>query len=128
MTRSVDEKTAAELERLELLLMDPALPRDREAVAALLAEDFFEFGSSGRMWTRETTLELLATESYSRPNAEGFTCRALAPNAVLLTYRTLREGEHGKPVTTLRSSIWLNATGIADGWKICFHQGTRAAD
>ena len=58
-----DQETQAELERLELLLMDPAMRRDRERVGALLTSDFVEFGSSGRVWTREATLELLATET-----------------------------------------------------------------
>ena len=40
MDMAVDETTEAKLERLELLLMDPAVRRDRERVARLLAEDF----------------------------------------------------------------------------------------
>ena len=74
-------------ERLELLLMDPAVRRDRERVAALLNEDFMEFGSSGRVWTREETLELLATETYTPPDVEDFGVRLLGRRVVLVTYR-----------------------------------------
>lgn len=42
---------AAELLRNEKLLLDP--PRLFQ-VAALLSEDFFEFGASGCIWTRHS--------------------------------------------------------------------------
>jgi ribonuclease HI len=47
---------------LELQLMDPAFRKDRAAVSSLLAEDFSEFGSSGRVWSREAILDLLESE------------------------------------------------------------------
>jgi hypothetical protein len=128
MTQRVEDATALELERLELLLMDTGVRRDRKRVAALLHEDLLEFGSSGRVWTRDTTLELLATETYTPPEVEDFACRALGPDAVLVTYRAVRRGKQGERVTTLRSSIWKKETGNAGAWKIYFHQGTRASD
>ena len=70
--------------------MDPAVRRDRERVAALLAEDFVEFGSSGRVWTRESILELLATETYTPPAVEDFACRMLGEDVALVTYRAVR--------------------------------------
>ncbi len=90
MDAAMDEATRAELERLELLLMDPAVRRDRERVAGLLAEDFVEFGSSGRVWTREATLELLATETYTPPAVEAFACRMISEDVALVTYRAVR--------------------------------------
>ena len=94
----MEEATRAELERLELLLMDPAVRRDRERVAGLLADDFMEFGSSGRMWTREATLELLATETYTPPTVETFACRMLDGNVALVTYHALRiDAATGEP-------------------------------
>ena len=51
----MDEETFAELRRLELRLMDPAVRHDREHVALLLADDFVEFGSSGYVWTRDSS-------------------------------------------------------------------------
>lgn len=100
--------------------MDPAFRRNREAVSALLAEDFCEFGSSGRIWSRETILDLLATEDYpSSPAVEDFTLQLLAPDIVLVTYRTVRPQQ-----STLRSSVWKrNKTG----WQVLFHQGTKQA-
>jgi hypothetical protein len=123
MVAELDEATKSELERLELLLMDPAVRRDREQVAGLLTEDFQEFGSSGRVWTRETTLELLATEMYLPPVVESFACRGLGRDVALVTYRSVRTTEAtNERKVTLRSSIWTRELG---SWKMCFHQGTR---
>jgi hypothetical protein len=125
MHADVEETSRVELERLELLLMDPAVRRDREQVAALLAEDFIEFGSSGRVWTREATLELLATETYTPPQIMDFACRLLDENVMLVTYRAVRtNATTGEQVVTLRSSIWTRTSG---NWQIKFHQGTRAS-
>lgn len=121
----VDSATSAELEQLERMLLEPAVRRDRAQVAELLAEDFMEFGASGRVWTRDAVLELLATEEYTPPVMENFKCRALAEDVALVTYRTLRAGAaSGESAVTLRSSIWVKRSGA---WQVVFHQGTRAA-
>lgn len=123
---AVNEATKRELERLELLLMDPAVRRDPDRVAQLLAEDFQEFGSSGRVWTRETTLDLLKAETYSPPVVEGFVCRILGKDVALVTYRAVRSNEvTGERSVTLRSSIWARESG---DWRMRFHQGTRAME
>src|ERR1700722_10692890 len=80
----------AHLRSCEEALLDPAVRRDRARVAALLAEDFQEFGSSGRIWSREQTLELLATEDYLPPAMEDFKCDLLSEKVALVTYRTVR--------------------------------------
>jgi hypothetical protein len=125
MNNCSDDAMAAELERLELSLMDPEVRRDRNRVAALLDADFLEFGSSGQVWTREATLDLLSSETYTPPEVENFSCSWLAANVVLCTYRTLRRGEEGGRITTLRSSIWTSDSGA---WKMRFHQGTRGSN
>lgn len=123
MEVEVDQATKAELERLELLLMDPAVRPDRERVGALLTSDFVEFGSSGRLWSREAILELLASGTFTAPQAEDFGFRLLGRDVVLVTYRTLHPDVAGQRTVTLRSSIWTREWG---SWQICFHQGTRA--
>jgi hypothetical protein len=123
METRLEEATRTELERLELLLMDDEVRRDRERVGALLTHDFVEFGSSGRVWTREATLGLLATETYTPPRAEGFAFRLLGSDVALVTYRTMRKDVAGEETVTLRCSIWVRESG---SWQVCFHQGTRA--
>jgi hypothetical protein len=118
------EAICAHLRACEEMLLDPAVRRNRERVAAMLAEDFLEFGSSGRVWTRDQILELLATEDYQPPMMEDFTCSSIAKGVALVTYRTVRtDAESGQSIATLRSSIWIEDSGK---WRVRFHQGTRA--
>jgi hypothetical protein len=117
-----NQQIAQELERLERELLDPAVRRDRNRVDALLHDDFLEFGSSGRMWTRTELLDLLVTEDYFPPAMEAFDCRMLAPDLALVTYRTMRaDPQTAARRTVNRSSIWVRANGT---WRMRFHQGT----
>ena|ERR1700722_4657030 len=114
----------AHLRSLEDSLLDPAVRRDSAQVAALLAEDFEEFGALGRVWTREQILDLLATEIYEPPSVEEFRCHPIADQVVLVTYRSVRTDPHSSERTmTLRSSLWTEQSGR---WRVRFHQGTRA--
>ena len=115
---------AAMLLRNEQSLLDPAVRRDREQVQALLAEDFEEFGASGRTWTRDEIAQLLATETYDPPRMEAFRCRSIATGVALVTYRTVRtDAGTGLHRIVNRSSIWIEKDGR---WQIRFHQGTPA--
>ena len=118
MSSNEEAAVAARLLALELQLMDPAFRKDRAAVSALLAKDFREFGVSGREWSREAILELLATEpSRPVPEVEDFRVQPLTADAVLVTYRTIRP-----EIQANRSSIWIQS---ASGWQVLFHQGTK---
>jgi hypothetical protein len=108
---------------LELELMDPAVRRDRDRVLALLAEDFEEFGASGRVWTRDAILDLLAAEDYRPPLIKELKCRLLVDGVALVTYRAVREESMGREVVSLRSSVWSIENGR---WRMRFHQGTPA--
>ena len=117
------QSIAAHLEACERTLLDPGVRRDKARVAALLAEDFQEFGSSGRVWTREAILDLLATEEFSAPLLQDFQCHWIASQVALVTYRTVRiDPESGQHSGVLRSSIWIEQGGQ---WRVRFHQGTR---
>jgi hypothetical protein len=114
---------ANHLQSLEEHLLDPAVRRDSEAVAALLADDFLEFGSSGRIFDKASILEDLKSEP-PRPASvlTNFKTRELAPNIILATYKATRRNETGEPVSqSWRSSIWTHVNGQ---WQITFHQGT----
>ena len=111
--------TAREIEALERRLLDPGLRSDGDQVADLLAERFVEFGSSGRKWTKATTIAHLAgaAPSSAEPAAiSDLNVDLLAEGAALVTYR-IGEANHA----SLRSSVWIRETG---GWKMVFHQGT----
>jgi len=122
MIHDAMERIAADLLRREQALLDPVVRRDRARVSALLSDDFEEFGASGRVWTRNETLELLATERFVPPVIEDLACRRIADGVVLVTYRTVRtEVESGDRSIALRSSLWSNESGT---WRLRFHQGT----
>ncbi len=113
-----------QLRKCEEALLDPAVRRERTQVAALLAEDFVEFGASGKVWTREEIVSLLATEQYDPPIMENFQCLQIAPNVALVTYQAVHtDAATGDRSITLRSSIWSKSPW---GWRMRFHQGTRA--
>jgi hypothetical protein len=117
------DNIAGDLLRSEEALLNPAVRKDRSQVEKFLAEDFVEFGSSGRVWTRAGVIELLATETGVRVNMEDFVCKLLAPDIALVTYRAVRtETGSGLPISSLRSSIWTRKSGA---WLLRFHQGTR---
>jgi len=85
----------------------------------ILAPDFFEFGRSGRTYTREDTLAAPAHEIDARLPLENFAAHPIASNVFLVTYVsevTYEEVEVGN-----RSSLWSRTDA---GWQLRFHQGT----
>lgn len=114
---------AEQLLSLEEALLDPSLRRDRTAVLDLLSEDFREFGSSGRVWTRDQIADLLANDTSFPVQIENFHCELLAENVALVTYHARRTNPGTEtPASSLRSSIWINE---GKRWRVRFHQGTR---
>ena len=112
MSGKTREEICAHLRVCEEALLDPEVRRNRARVAALLAEGFLEFGSSGRVWSREEILELLAHETYQPPAMEDFRCDCLAEGVALVTYKTVRvDPESGPRAVVLRSSVWMKESG-----------------
>jgi hypothetical protein len=123
MNDAEHEAVFAHLRSCEEALLDPAVRRDRARVSVFLADDFQEFGSSGKVWSREQILELLGTEDYHRPVMADFKCRCVGEGVVLVTYRTVRtDPQSGQGAAALRSSIWTRDSGE---WRMSFHQGTK---
>ncbi len=113
-----------DIRSLEEALHRPEIRRSREAVEALLAEGFMEFGASGRVYERATTIDLLAEESDDDQGdlkATNYALKPISNDAVLLTYETERSYRDGSRRRVLRSSIWKH-NGLK--WQMLFHQGT----
>jgi hypothetical protein len=101
----------------ELRLHDPGVRVAPEVAGELLDPQFYEFGSSGRVWDRTAILRMMAGDDEPPPVTDDLVATRLADDVILLTYRTHRPGR-----TALRSSIWRRQD---DGpWRIYFHQGT----
>ena len=119
---SADVSIEAHLQALEEELLQPAVRKTASRVDALLADDFMEFGSSGRVFYKHDIIDILRSESPARRSLTDFRALPLGPGVVLATYRTTSYGASGEqPIHSLRSSVWR----LLDGrWQIVFHQGT----
>ena len=111
------------LEALELALArrdEAAIPGGYERV---LHDSVVEFGTSGRVWTRDEILEAL--RSGPRVDAvtlERFDAHVVRPGVFLVMFETTQTD----PVTGLssrqrRSSLWMRE---GDGFVLRFHQST----
>lgn len=119
------EKLDAELfYRLETSLRRSEVRTSPREVADLLADEFLEFGKSGRVYSRQITIDALAGEATSgpAPQVTDFSVRGLSHNVVLITYKSVSAKANAEQsYETLRSSIWKFD---ADRWQMVFHQGT----
>ena len=124
VTSNVDatDDILQQVEQLELSLLSSAVRRDAARSGALLAYGFREFGSSGRSFSREQTINLLQEEEEREPpSVIDFAARLIEKNVVLVTYRAVRVNADGGETATNRSSLWIHEEGA---WRILFHQGT----
>ncbi len=129
------EQLAEYLESLENFLFDPVARRDISAVSNLLAEEFREFGSSGRIYTKLDILAELSTEQPVVITLTDFDCQLLSPTTALVTYRSLSSHENRPPTQALRSSVWVlrplpahfrrSGSDEEGVWQMIFHQGSR---
>jgi hypothetical protein len=112
------------IQGLEKELFKQTVRGSSDEVDKLLADNFVEFGRSGRVYHKEEVIRSLAAESAGAVQtltASDFALKPLADGVVLLTYRSLRRGEDGRELHSLRSSIWKL---IGGRWQMVFHQGT----
>jgi hypothetical protein len=119
------EHVADQVRQLEERLLDPGVRASPQELDDLLADEFVEFGASGRTFDKRQIIESLGQESaVVRRWLTGFTVTVLAPDVVLATYRSARQDSaEARPVHSLRCSIWKRTEGR---WQIVFHQGTPA--
>jgi len=111
-----------QLLRLEQSLLEPEVRSSAEKLDSLLADDFIEFGSSGRVYDKGHILRELPLSPPVNITIMDFRVRLLGPDLALVTYLTAsHDGAGGKTRHALRGSIWRLSGG---GWQIIFHQGT----
>jgi hypothetical protein len=105
------------LRRLEERLLEPEIRTSPEEITKLLADDFFEFGSSGNIWYKKDCVGEGGV-GILKMTLHDFEINPLSPDVVLTTYRVIDET---RMQHTLRSSIWKFIDGR---WQMFFHQGT----
>jgi hypothetical protein len=119
------DEVLRELKLREPLFHHPELGTTRRDFEGMTSQDFWEVGASGRRYSREYVLEVLADRKDSNQPIDVWTttdfhCRRLAGEVYLLTY-TLFQGER----TTRRTTVWQKTP---EGWQAVFHQGTIVED
>ncbi|MET7620751.1 nuclear transport factor 2 family protein [Streptomyces sp. NPDC005408] len=118
MTDPTDAVSAAM--EAEFRLLDPSVRLSPQRMAELLHPDYREFGTSGRIWDRDSLIAAIVSRDAPAPRpitTSRIQGTQLAPDLVHLTFDT-ETGAH----RAHRSSLWRLTD---DGWLLYFHQGTR---
>ncbi|MFK7838464.1 MAG: DUF4440 domain-containing protein [Sulfitobacter sp.] len=118
----MDQQTYRTLRVLEESLWRPETRFDDKRMESVFADDFFEFGRSGRVYSRSEMM--LGSQDYDQIDAvlplPGFEARYLAEDLAQVTY--VSEVRYGTEIERAnRSSIWCRQHGQ---WRLRFHQGT----
>jgi hypothetical protein len=110
------ETLKEQLQKLEESHIGLEVRTSMEKLDEILADEFFEIGSSGFMYDKQECLEtgLVLTEM----KLYNYEIYPLADDVVLSTYFIV---DTTRNRNTLRSSIWKL---IAGRWRLYFHQGT----
>jgi hypothetical protein len=85
----------------------------------VFAPDFFEFGRSGRVYTREQMVMTKSSPILAKLPLSNFKVHALDDRNVLVTY--VSEVQYEELEKANRCSVWSRTS---DGWQLRFHQGT----
>ncbi len=116
-----DKSIATLIQQLEEQLLQPGDRHSVETLDALLANEFLEFGSSGRTYDKQQILESLPNENPVPRTLKDFKTMTLAPGVILATYHSTYWEPDAAPAHSRRCSIWKQVNGR---WQMIFHQGT----
>ncbi|SFJ70324.1 hypothetical protein SAMN04487936_103392 [Halobacillus dabanensis] len=105
-----------ELKKLEEHHIQIETRISKEKLDNILADDFWEIGSSGRPFDKKFCLE--KGVSLTEMTLHHYEIQPLASDVVLSTYYI---ADKTRNRNTLRSSIWKKIDGR---WQLYFHQGT----
>jgi hypothetical protein len=110
----------AQLPALEHSLWAEDTRFDRALMDRTFAPDFFEFGRSGRRYTRDEMLFGPLDTQEIDATLHNLALHPLAQDVVLVTYQSEAHYPEGTEWGN-RSSIWDRSSGA---WQLRFHQGT----
>jgi hypothetical protein len=104
-------------------LEQQVLESKRDEAGQLLADDFREFGASGRMLDREDVIRARKLDTGRSFLLSDFRATMLSPDVALATYRVAAtDTTTGTSSSSLQSSVWKKLDGK---WRLVFHQGSR---
>jgi hypothetical protein len=115
---------ASELAAREPLFHRPEFGTTRQDFDRMMAEEFWEVGASGQVYSRAFVLDTLE-QRHREPVAEdlevtNFGCQPLAADLFLATYTLNQSGRVSR-----RASLWRQTP---EGWQVVYHQGTLLAN
>jgi hypothetical protein len=121
--RKRDDDIAAELAAREPLFHRPEFGTTRQDFEQMMAEEFWEVGASGQIYSRDHVLDVLE-QRHREPVAEdlavsNFRCQQIAVDLFLATYTLNQSGRISR-----RASLWRQTP---EGWQVVYHQGTVVA-
>src|SRR5260370_11828561 len=107
MVEGKEVQDTAMSRELEERLLQQDVRSSAEEIAKLLADEFIEFGSSGRAFNKHHVIEALRDERSPARTADGLTVRWLTKYVALVAYRTVtRISTTAEQRRTLRWWIW----------------------
>lgn len=107
------------LHTLEERLFHPSREKNRADLIPLFAQDFQEYCSSGRIYSRQQAIDDLMASPARNATISHFYVTVLAPDVALATYHATTALH-----TSHRSSLWVFRD---NRWQLLFHQGTVAS-
>ena len=120
----MSESVKATLLALEEELLSSQVRSSEARLNELLADDFVEFGSSGRIYDKPSMIRELGESGFVASFDVGdFRLVMSRENVALVTYRCEVRSDSGEVIRiSIRSSLWRLAD---DRWQLVFHQGTK---
>jgi len=115
----LDKNEIEKVYELEESLWKSETRFNEEYMRSILAEDFFEFGRSGKIYSIDMSLSAPYQEINAKLPLRDFAIHEIDEKVVLVTY--ISEVQYDEAEIGNRSSLWLKTE---DGWKLKFHQGT----
>ena len=112
----MDATLKEQLKQLEESHINFEVRKSKEKLADILADEFFEIGSSGKMFDKEECMK--AGVVLTEMSIHNYEIHPLESNVVLATYFLTDQTRNRN---TFRSSIWKL---IDERWQLYFHQGT----
>ncbi len=119
----MSESVRATLLALEEELLSPQVRASEARLNELLADDFVEFGSSGRIYDKPCIIRELGESGFVADFEIGDFCLVMSrADSALVTYRCEARSDGGNVIRkSNRSSLWRL---VDDRWQLVFHQGT----
>jgi hypothetical protein len=108
----------SQLKELEESLWLEETRFNNDYMQKLLAPDFFEFGRSGKIYSKKETLSHLPQKINAKLPLEKFKIHQVSKDVYLVTY--ISEVFTNK-LRANRSSLWKFSDNT---WQLMFHQGT----